>query len=301
MAGVGLPYTQIGIISFFILVLDIIAAVTAIKSLEHCRGIDIQDARGGRDDNLSLYRRCIRAVRQTAGTYGEKSRGKGIYVRALSKVKKAGYQSEYSAFVYLIVIYPLTAFFAVLALIINYPRLMPVVSVIVIFRLIPELVLVSGRKAINMKFQRYIYKIYKYLHNQVSSGVKVTDAIRTVYEVIDDRKLRNMFIRTAARYELTLDIDASLEEFRENFDVYEAEMLCTALKQGIETGDNKELLARQEDMMFKKYFNYIQSETDSCKNRSLLAVSMFTAVVVLMIIIPLINDMTDAVGRIFIN
>ncbi|NTV90110.1 MAG: hypothetical protein HGA22_07090, partial [Clostridiales bacterium] len=91
-----------------------------------------------------------------------------------------------------------------------------------------------------------------------------------------------MFIRTAAKYELTLDIDESLEEFRENFDAYEAEMLCTALRQGIETGDNSELLARQEDMMFKKYFNYIQAETDNCKNRSLLSAGMFTAVVVLM-------------------
>jgi hypothetical protein len=129
----------------------------------------------------------------------------------------------------------------------------------------------------------------------------VTDAVKTVYEVVEDRKLKNMFIRMAAIYELTLDIDGALEEFKQNFDVYEAEMLCTALRQGIETGDNRELLARQEDMMFKKYFNYIQSETDSCKNRSLLAASMFTAVIVLKIIIPLINDMADAVGRIFIN
>jgi hypothetical protein len=53
--------------------------------------------------------------------------------------------------------------------------------------------------------------------------------------------------------------------------------------------------------MFKKYFNYIQAETDGCKTRCFVAAAMYTAVIVLMIMVPLLNDTANAVGRIFIN
>ena len=139
------------------------------------------------------------------------------------------------------------------------------------------------------------------MHNQISSGVKPTDAIRSVYEVIEEKELRSTLVRLAARYELTLDIDTSLDEFRADFDAHEAETLCIALKQGVDTGDNKELLARQEDVMFKKYFNYIQAETDSCRNRSIAAAAVFVSIVVVMIIVPMLNEMGQAVGKIFIN
>jgi hypothetical protein len=159
----------------------------------------------------------------------------------------------------------------------------------------------ARKKEVNLKFQRYIYKIYKYLHNQISSGIKVTDAIRSVYEIIDDRELKDIMMQMAASYELSLDIDKALLEFKSNFEAHEAETLCVALKQGILTGDNQELLARQEDIMFKKYFNYIQAETDSCKTRCVIAVVMFMSIVVVMISVPLFNDVSEALSRIFVN
>jgi Flp pilus assembly protein TadB len=294
-------------LSLLIILLDFTAAIAAAYKLNSVSGIDLTDIRGGRNDGLSIYAACRQSVRETVDNLGDRfvkdrtGKAGSYFAKTVVKMKKSGYQGESAAIAYILIKYPVAFITAFLALILNYPAILPSISVIVLLQVIPEIVLVRGKKATNMEFQRYIYKIYKYLHNQVSSGVRVADAIRTVYEVVDDRRIRNMFIRTAARYELTLDIDASLEEFRECFDAFEADMLCTALRQGLETGDNSELLARQEDMMFKKYFNYIQSETDGCKNRSLLAAAMYTAIVVLMITIPMINDVSDAVGRIFIN
>jgi hypothetical protein len=125
--------------------------------------------------------------------------------------------------------------------------------------------------------------------------------VRTVYETTDDSEIRDVLIRLAARYELTLDIDNALEELRSSFDSHEAETLCLALKQGVETGDNKELLAKQEDIMFKKYFNYIQAETDSCRNRGVAAAAVFVAIIAVMIIIPMLDELSQAIGKIFIN
>lgn len=280
---------------------SIFPAVFIIKKLQMTIGTQLNEALGNRIMNRTLYNKCLTLVSETIKDYERRGKKSGIYLKARSKMKKAGYTSDYAAAIYLIVKYVLTILMFLTALFFNYPDVIRPAALAIMMIVIIELIVGAERRKINLKFQKYIYKIYKYLHNQISSGVKVTDAIRTVYEVIEDKQLKFVLIRLAANYELTLDIDSALEDFKNNFDASEAETLCIALKQGIETGDNQELLARQEDVMFKKYFNYIQAETDSCKTRSLLAVAMYTAIIVIMIIVPLFKDMSEAACKIFIN
>lgn len=282
-------------------VIDILPAVIIVKYLSMHSNKLLYEAMGLRNEHFSVYARCMLFLRQSIRAYEKRSKKAGIYIKARSKIKKAGFTSEYAAVVYLLLKYAVAAVLFVTALVSNYPGLIGPIAVLIGFEIAIEIVVAAGRRKVNLKFQRYIYKIYKFLYNQISSGVKVTDAIRTVYDVIEDRELRGILVKMAARYELTLDIDAALKEFISNFDAQEAQTLCIALKQGIETGDNQELLARQEDIMFKKYFNYIQTETDSCRNKSVAAAVMFTAIVVIMIAVPLLNDVGEAVGKIFIN
>lgn len=281
--------------------IDIIPALFFAKRLNRPRNRLLSEAMGGRNDKASLYSRCMVLLRQTIRDYEKREKKAGFYVKAGNKMKKAGYRSEYAAASYLFLKYLVAPMVFLAALSSNYPEFLGPLALFAAIEAIIEIVVANGRRKVNLKFQRYIYKIYKYLHNQISSGVKVTDAIRTVYDVIEDKELKEILIKMAARYELTLDVDAALEEFRSHFAVQEAQTLCIALKQGIETGDNQELLAKQEDIMFKKYFNYIQAETDSCRNRSVAAASVFTLIVVIMIVVPLLNDVGEAVGRIFVN
>jgi Flp pilus assembly protein TadB len=261
----------------------------------------ISEAAGGRNGKKSIYKKCKSFVENSMKYYEKRDKKFGIYCKAKEKMRKSGYRSEYAPYLYIALKYIISPVFFTIGFMVNYPSVPKAFALAACNIIIVECVVAAARKKFNMKFQRYVYKIYKYLHNQISSGVKVTDAIKTVYEVIDDIEIRSILVGLAARYELTHDIDAATEEFVSNFDVQEAQTLCVALKQGIETGDNQELLARQEEVMFMKYFNYIQAETDSCKTRSTMAAAMFTAVIIIMIIVPLFNDMSDALGKIFIN
>lgn len=261
----------------------------------------IREAEGGRNEGKSFYIRCKSIVRQSLEEYEKKGGKSGIYVKARDKMKKAGYENEFAAVLYLSLKYGVSLLLFLISFILNFPSVIEAFVSAAIAILAVETVVGAAKRNLNLRFQKYVYKIYKYLHNQVSSGVKVTDAIKTVYEVIDDRQLKELLVKLAARYDLTLDIDMSLEEFKASFDIQEAETLCIALKQGIMTGDNQELLARQEEVMFKKYFNFIQAETDSCKNRSLMAAALFTAIIVIMIAVPMFRDVTEAMGKIFVN
>lgn len=292
---------QYGLLILFLIFADMFPAVMLARYVRLRGSRQVGEAMGDRNSHLSFYRRCALLAARALKDYEKREKKASVYVKAVEKMKKAGYTSEYSAAIYLFLKYGLATMLFILAFSVNYPNFIGPAAVYAAVRAVIEIVVAGGRRRVNLKFQKYIYKIYKYLYNQISSGVKVTDAIRTVYDVIEDTELKKVLVRMAAVYELTLDIDAALVEFRSNFAVHEAETLCVALKQGIETGDNQDLLARQEDIMFKKYFNYIQAETDSCRNRSVAAAAVFIAIVVIMIIVPMLNDVSAAVGRIFVS
>lgn len=270
------------------------------KAVLACSG-RVAEAMGARKPAMSLYMRCSMAVEQSLAACEKRIGKKNIYKKAGEKMRKAGYRGKYAPVMYILARYVLSAVIFLGALYANYPDLIRPIASVVLINSVITAVISSRKSKVNLRFQKYIYKIYKYLHNQISSGVKPTDAVRTVYETTDDSEIRDVLIRLAARYELTLDIDNALEELRSSFDSHEAETLCLALKQGVETGDNKELLAKQEDIMFKKYFNYIQAETDSCRNRGVAAAAVFVAIIAVMIIIPMLDELSQAVGKIFIN
>lgn len=292
---------QYGVYALLLVAANLFLALQLVRFAAVYAGRKTAEAMGARGKNKSLHSRCAMLVRQSIKQYEKRKKKAGLYEKAADKMRRSGYSGQYAPALYLLLKYVATTVLFIYAFILNYPNILPAFAVSIGPFSIIEMVIASNRRKINLKLQKYMYKIYKYLHNQISSGVRVADAIRTVYEVIDDSKLRNILVKLAAFYDLTLDIDKALEEFSLNFNAHEAETLCVVLKQGIETGDNQDLLARQEDVMFKKYFNYIQAETDNCKTRCLMAAVMYTAVVVIMIIIPLLNDTAEAVGKIFIN
>lgn len=280
---------------------DILAALLLSKKLCTAGSKRVAKALGARAGGCSPHDRHTGLVGRGVAVCEKYFRKSRRFEKVRTKMRKAGYGAEYAAMLYLFIRYVFSPIAFIAAFLLNYPDIVRPLASVVLINTVMESVISANKRKINLRFQKYIYKIYKYLHNQVSSGVKPTDAIRSVYEVTDDSELRAILVRLAARYELTVDIDSALEEFKSNFDAHEADTLCIALKQGIETGDNSELLSKQEDVMFKKYFNYIQAETDSCKNRSVAAAAVFVAIVVVMIIVPMIAEMGQAIGNIFIN
>jgi hypothetical protein len=238
-----------------------------------------------------------RRINKAAG----KSKGGDLYKRAKEKLKRAGHGNESSVNLYICMKYLVPTLIFIVSFMLNFPDVLRSIAAALIVPVSLELIIAARRKEINLRFQKYAYKIYKYLHNQVSSGIKVPDAIKSAYEIVEDPLLRGALIKLSAMYELTCDIEESLEDFKSNFDSQEAEAFCVALKQGIATGNNSDLLAKQEEVMFGKYFSFIQAETDGMKTKSTLAAAMFTAVIVIMISVPLLNDVKNAVSGIFVH
>ncbi|MHB9143460.1 MAG: hypothetical protein ACYC25_16445 [Paludibacter sp.] len=111
------------------------------------------------------------------------------------------------------------------------------------------------------------YKLYYFLHSQISSGIKVTDAIKGLYVIADHPLIQKTFISFVAQYELTLNIEKSLQYLRKSFTGYDCEMLCVSIQQCVNTGMAGKTLLKMEQMMFAKYFYYLQKDTENFKTK----------------------------------
>ena len=164
--------------------------------------------------------------------------------------------------------------------------------------------LFSSDKMVKKNKQRVIefngYKIFKFLLNQVSSGISVSDGIKSMYRIVDDNSLKNCLIEVAAYYSKTTDLTASLLILKTKYKSLEVDTLCMAIEQGIYTGANYETLKKMESLLFKRYINQIKLETKWRKKRSILSVLLLCSIMILMIAIPVIIDMSNAFNQIFL-
>jgi Flp pilus assembly protein TadB len=145
---------------------------------------------------------------------------------------------------------------------------------------------------------RSAYKAYRFLDAQVGSGIRATDAIRGLHEVMDDPVVKDVFVRFVATYELTLDLGRALDELRRSFKGHDSEMLCVAIRQCVETGGGGRMLWRMEEIMFSKYFNGMQKETEGVRTRLVVAALLAASPLVMLFLLPILFDAYRALGSI---
>ncbi|MCT4633362.1 MAG: hypothetical protein N4A76_11600 [Firmicutes bacterium] len=222
-----------------------------------------------------------------------------FFEKEKEKVIRAGFDEEKGVAVYIFIKYFLSVLLGIIGAITNYPDISKGLLMFFIVFIVSELVVRSEIKRNNRSFQKNAYKIYKFLNNQVSSGIRISEALKNLYMIIDDYNMKKVLIRFSAIYIQTTNIDLALKEFDKYYNTQESESLCICIKQGITSGDSSNLLMRQEEMMFSKYVNYIQLETELQRHKGLICVTLLCVIVILMIGVPLMLDMNRALTQIF--
>ncbi len=164
------------------------------------------------------------------------------------------------------------------------------VCVAVIIGVLPEIWLsgrITERKSV---FTKNTYKIYSFLHTQISAGIKPTDAIKGMCEIVGHKLIKETFISFTARFELTLDIDESLQILRRSFRGYDGEMLCVCIKQCIATGTAGRTLLKMEELMFSKFFNITQRETEKYRTKLLISGLIGLVPVIMILCLPVVYE-----------
>lgn len=288
------------VFSTIMLILNGIIIANLLLKFKLKRGRYSREAKGSRDSEKAIYLRIRRKLILELGKIGGGDNERDIYAKAKEKVKKAGYKNKHAALVYLAFKYIVPLLILLITMSTNYKKNIfgPIISAAVCYAT-TELIVYQNKVEINKKFQRHVYKIYKYLHNQISSGVTITEAIKTVYQIMEDEGIKMSLIRMAATYELTTDIDLAIQEISNEYDNLEAETLAIAIRQGVATGGEGNLLEQQEELMFNKYMNYIQAETDRCTYIGIAAALSFAFIIVLMATMPMIMEALSGIEEMF--
>jgi hypothetical protein len=221
------------------------------------------------------------------------------YSKIRIKMLRCGFYKSYAPLVYLLMNYAVPAFLF-LFLIFTNPFLAAAIIPLA-FVCSVQFILFTSRKDIEKDWNKHGYKIYRYIHNQLSAGVNIHDTLKSLYVIGTDTKLETPLYEFSAWYGRTLDIDLALVKLKEYFKIPDIQMFCSTLEQGVKRGDVATLIERQEKTMFKQYFNYVQKATEKSNMLSAIIIIMLAGIICTMITIPMLNDLGSAVNKLFSN
>lgn len=151
------------------------------------------------------------------------------------------------------------------------------------------------------KFKIASYKLFKFLRNQLSAGIKITQALNSLHTVATDPLLKNRLLLMASHYASTSDIDEALKYITNYYQTLEAKSLALSIKQSIETGQNDKGFVQKEKKLFNMYLNVIKRNTQLIMVKYFLIGLLYGAVIILIISYPQWLDLIQANKLLFGN
>ncbi len=154
-------------------------------------------------------------------------------------------------------------------------------------------------KARQKSFSKALYKIYRFLDLQLTAGIKITDSLRGLPEAILDPVIKPVFVRFAAHFTLTMDLDQAFTEIRRAFPGSDCELLATHLRQCLQTGQAGRSLLRMEELLFTRYFGLMQAETQQIRTHLLLTALLGIFPGIILFLYPLLYEALTAIQSVF--
>lgn len=236
------------------------------------------------------------SVSKTRGKIKKQRELSGLMERAMKFTKKYGITQKSD-----IILYMLMPFIGVLmsitALLSNNTN----AALILLFTPTAAVIflLIARKKKAAVVFQKNAYKLYKYILNQAAAGVRPSDSMRKMYEVVSEKKLKRIMKDACAKYSVSLDTEILSGEITRSIDTPEARSFAMSIRDRLFETNDQELMERFEQLMFNRYFASIQRETDSVKTRCLVTVVLLCSVIVVMVLVPTFLDVQNALNSIF--
>lgn len=151
------------------------------------------------------------------------------------------------------------------------------------------------------KFKLTSYKLFKFLRNQLSAGVKMTTAVNNLPSIVNDKLLKNRLILMASHFASKSDIDEALSYITDHYQTIEAKTLALSIKQSIETGQSDNSFKQKEKKLFNMYLNVIKKKTQILMLKYFVIGLLYGFVIVLIIGYPQWLDFIEANRILFGN
>lgn len=146
-----------------------------------------------------------------------------------------------------------------------------------------------------------VYKIYRYMALQLTAGLSCVEVIKYLHESVEEPFLKEAMFGFSSCYFKTMEIDLAVEELINRIEGDEIQVLGTVLRQGLQTGNHYEMVVKQEQLMVKRYYAAIASESQQVQNKGILLAIALCMLVFTLLAAPMLYEMARASQTIFIG
>ncbi len=150
-------------------------------------------------------------------------------------------------------------------------------------------------------FDGTLYVIYRFINMQLEAGLILGDIISCLPEAVQNKQVKEVLGRTAAAWKLTGDLDIAIGEMENSFGQGEIQILGNNLRQCLNTGVAGKSFAQMENLLFARFLENIRCKSRQLRNLLLAGVIAVSIPVLIVVIWPLVQEMLEAVSKVFID
>lgn len=150
------------------------------------------------------------------------------------------------------------------------------------------------KKMRNHAFSRSLYKIYRFIDEQVSSGVHVTDTLRGLSEAVRDPVVRPALVRFSTVYAVTLDCEQAFAVLNHYFGGKDCFLLAVHIRQCIKSGVTGRTMHRMEELLFTRTFGMMQEDTRAIRGHLAITAALALMTPMVLFLYPLLHEAANA-------
>lgn len=154
-------------------------------------------------------------------------------------------------------------------------------------------------KARQAEFATGVYRIYRHMALQLTAGMSPTEILRHLHEAVSEPYLKEAVYSFSSCYFRSMDLELATEELVKRISGDEIQVLATVLRQGVETGDAYSLIQKQEQLMLKRYYAALETETAMMQAKGIGLATGLCLLVFVLLALPMLYEMGRASRMIF--
>lgn len=162
-----------------------------------------------------------------------------------------------------------------------------------------EVIKFSERELSREKHQIILYQMFSFINNQVRAGLRMEDVIVGLYQIVDEKKMRENIRKYGLVYAQNYDLEKYLNQLGNEFSIEDFTAIDYAIRNSVNIGFNENIMTFQEDMMFNRYIGIIKKRGDRSKLKMLLAGMLLSMVFFIQIGYPIYLEFMTSLENIY--
>jgi len=146
---------------------------------------------------------------------------------------------------------------------------------------------------------RNFYKIFKFIIIQMDSGANPEQIFKVIYKIADDQSLKNKLYFFSAMITQNHQLSRGIEYLRKSVATKETMAFIDIFERLADNTIAKKSLSQIDQILFQKYLSGIKDETKKIEKSYLYIVIMFTVIISLFLLLPLLSQMVESADMIF--